>query len=76
LANLFSVPNFIKAVSPIGLRRLMFEVQKKDKTQYEFFNIQFNNGFWFVWYRPDPKSDTDKANLVRELGNENGISKG
>jgi hypothetical protein len=54
----------------------MFEAQRKDKTQYEFFNIQFNNGFWVAWYRPEPKSDTDKINLVRELASENGISKG
>jgi hypothetical protein len=74
LANLFSVPNFIKAASPKGLRRFMLQAQIKDKTQYLFFDIQFNNGYWFAWYRPNPTTDTDKTQTIKELGDSNGIT--
>jgi hypothetical protein len=74
LANLFSVPNYIKAASPQGLRRFMLQAQIKDKTQYLFFDIQFNNGYWFAWYRPNPTTDTDKIQTMNNLGDSNGIT--
>jgi hypothetical protein len=52
----------------------MLQVQLKDKTQYLFFDIQFNNGYWFAWYRPNPTTDTDKIQTINNLGDANGIT--
>jgi hypothetical protein len=76
LANLLSVPNYVKATSPLGLRRLMLNVQIKDSMQYNFFNVQFAQGYWFAWYFKEPKTDTEKQQVFKEItGGINGISK-
>lgn len=67
MANLFAVPNFVKAASPDGLRRLMFKVQQQDSMQYKFFDIQFSNGSWFAWYFYEPKTPTAKLEAAKEL---------
>jgi ribosomal protein S6 len=67
MANLFAVPNFIKATSPQGLRRLMYQVQIKDRMQYVFFDISFVSGYWHAWYFYEPKTDTDKVKSAQEL---------
>lgn len=67
MANLFAVPNYIKATSPQGLRRLMYNVQLKDKMQYKFFDISFVDGNWFAWYFYEPKTDTAKLEAAKEL---------
>ena len=79
MANLFAVPNYVKASSPIGLRRLMYAVQAKDKMQYNFYDISFVDGSWYAWYLKTPKTDTEKITAAKELAAEgvpNGISKG
>lgn len=78
MANLFAVPNYVKASSPIGLRRLMYAVQSKDKMQYNFYDIQFVNGSWYAWYLVTPKTHIEKLETAKELaeGDKNGISKG
>jgi hypothetical protein len=67
LANLFEIPNFIKATSPQGLRRLMLAAQRKDNMQYIFNNIQFVDGAWFAWYIKKAVTDTDKANVIKDI---------
>lgn len=67
MANLFEIPNYIKAASPIGLRRLMLETQRRDSMQYNFFDIQFANGFWFAWYVKKANTDVEKNDVVNEL---------
>jgi len=67
LANLFAVPNFIKASSPQGLRRSMYQVQLKDRMQYRFFDISFINKEWIAWYFYEPKTDTSKLESAKEL---------
>lgn len=68
-ANLFAIPNYIKASSPEGLRRLMFKLQAKDQMQYKF-DIIFANGSWFAWYVYNPKSSVEKQNVALNLNEE------
>lgn len=67
MANLFAVPNFVKAGSPDGLRRQMYAVQLKDSMQYKFFDIQFVNGSWVAWYFYEPKTEPQKLQSAKEL---------
>jgi hypothetical protein len=67
MANLFAVPNFVKAASPQGLRRNMYAVQFKDSMQYRFFDISFVNGFWYAWYFYEPKTSVEKLESAKEL---------
>lgn len=69
MANLFAVPNYIKASSPIGLRRLMYSVQIKDNMQYNFYDFSYVNGAWYVWYCYEPRTDVEKVELAKELLN-------
>ena len=44
--------------------------------QYNFFNVQFAQGYWFAWYFKEPKTDTEKQQVFKEItGGINGISK-
>ena len=70
MANILAVPNYVKASSPLGLRRLMFVVQARDSMQYNFFNISFVNGAWYAWYFQDPKNHVDKLKAAKELAAE------
>lgn len=47
------IPDFLKARSPEGLRRLMLERNLKDGKQYNYFSIQQSNGYWFAWFYVD-----------------------
>jgi len=67
MASILGVPNFVKAASPLGLRRFMYQVQLKDSMQYNFFDISFVDGFWFAWYYHSPKSDTEKLEAAKQL---------
>jgi len=44
------IPNFIKAKSEIGLRRLMLEINLKNQAMHKFFDIQYVNGYWYAWF--------------------------
>lgn len=67
MANLLAVPKYIKATSPEGLRRAMFQAQIKDSMQYNFKDFNFINGFWYVWYFYEPKTGPDKLTAASEL---------
>lgn len=67
MANLFAVPNYVKASNPQGLRRLMYQVQLKDRMQYKFFDISFVNGYWFAWYFYEPKTQPEKFQSAKDL---------
>lgn len=47
------IPDFLKARSPQGLRRLMFLKNTKDGKQYNYFSIQFVGDGWVAWYYRD-----------------------
>jgi hypothetical protein len=44
------IPNFLTAGTPQGLRRKMLLNNLKNAKQFNYFDIQFANGKWFVWY--------------------------
>lgn len=45
-----SIPNYIAASSPMGLRRLMLLNNARKAMFFHYFNIQFVNGKWYAWY--------------------------
>lgn len=59
------IPNFLTAQSAIGLRRLMLLNNIRNGKQYNYFDIQFVNGKWFVWYFD--KEDESKLLSTNDL---------
>jgi len=51
------IPNYLKARSPQGLRRLMFQKNLKDGKQYNYFSVEFVNApkdpHWVAWFYED-----------------------
>ena len=45
-----SIPSFLTARSPEGLRRLMLRNNAKHAMFFKYFDIQFVNGRWYAWY--------------------------
>lgn len=45
-----SIPAFVQARSPQGLRRQMLMVNARAGAFHKFFDIQFVNGNWIAWY--------------------------
>lgn len=60
------IPNYISAGSPQGLRRLMLQNNLKYGKQYNYFDIQFVNGKWFVWF-------FEKEDEIALLNSTNGV---
>ncbi len=58
-AKFSHIPKFIKARSPLGLRRLMLQVAAKDGKKYTFTNIQFVKGEWYAWYESTLNNDDE-----------------
>lgn len=57
-ANL--IPNFIKASSPFGLRRLMLINNAKLGGLVQYFDIQQTlDGKWIAWYFAEIRSDDE-----------------
>jgi len=50
LAKVSVIPQYLKAKSPEGLRRLMLIVNMKHSTQFVFHSIQFVQGYWYAWF--------------------------
>lgn len=59
------IPNFLTAQSAIGLRRLMLLNNIRNGKQYNYFDIQFVNGKWFVWFFD--KEDESKLLSTNDL---------
>jgi hypothetical protein len=57
----FTIPNFVSAASPQGLRRVMFQKCIKDGLLYTFFDIQFVNGKWIAWFKEEPNDIKEVA---------------
>jgi hypothetical protein len=45
-----TLPSFIKASTPDGLRRQMAKEQNRRGIGIDWLNIQFANGTWYAWY--------------------------
>ena len=48
------IPNYVRARSPLGLRRAMLLNNAKRNTFYEYFDIsQDIKGDWYAWFMMD-----------------------
>jgi hypothetical protein len=45
-----SIPNYLAASTPQGLRRLMLLNNARKAMFFKYFNIQYANGQWYAWY--------------------------
>jgi len=71
--SLKRIPNYLKARSPQGLRRLMLLNNAKYSTFFEYVYIQFTEGNWYAWFYRDVDSDDIK---VLETPPDTGASNG
>jgi hypothetical protein len=68
--NEHDLPMFIKSQSPRGLRLLMMRTNAKYKMTFNYFDIQFVNGYWFAWfYLPAIKEVLDEESKVYNQSN-------
>ena len=75
--SLKRIPNYIKARSPQGLRRLMLLNNARSSTFYEYTHIQFisdaEGGQWYAWYYRDVDNN-DIADLETPPTDDGGVS--
>jgi hypothetical protein len=69
IANVFSIPHFIKAGSPQGLRLAMLKNNLNMKAECQYFDIQFDGSNWYAWYY---REATEKPSLVIKKGSLDG----
>jgi len=65
-----TIPNYIEATSPRGLRRLMFDTNVKAKSMHQYFDIQTHvnrrgKTLWIAWYYAEMKPQ-DLETLTKE----------
>jgi hypothetical protein len=60
-----TIPKYIMASNPKGLRRQMLRQQVRLGYGVHFFDIQFVNGKWYAWFE-DGRQITS-ANVAEEL---------
>ena len=76
--SLKRIPNYLKARSPQGLRRLMLLNNARASSFYEYLNIQFipdaKGGYWYCWYYKDVDNQDiqDLETPPPEAGGSNG----
>jgi len=49
-ADLRSIPNYLTAQTPQGLRRLMLRNNVQHGVRFVYHDIQFVDGAWFAWF--------------------------
>ena len=54
-----TIPNFIKARTPRGLRLLMIKNNARRYARFDYFNIQFSKGSWYAWYYDNEITEED-----------------
>jgi len=62
-----NIPNFIAALTPQGLRRLMLMNNLKHGYFFKYYSIEFINGKWYAWYYAEADSK-DMSNMVKGGG--------
>ena len=67
VGNSLSIPNFIKAGSPLGLHRLMLMNNLKSGNRYKYQDIQFVNGFWYAWFYEDKSFREVGSEIAKEI---------
>ena len=56
-------PSYIKAKTPEDLQLKMLMRNVKDAKVYDYFSIQFANGFWYAWYNRD---NSNQIKMIRK----------
>jgi hypothetical protein len=62
-----SIPNFVRAGSPMALRRLMLKVNRKFKGYVQFSTPHFveSEGVWYAWYVDTSNPKDALSNAIR-----------
>lgn len=68
-----TIPNFITAASPQGLRRLMLMTNKRLGAWHNY-QIQFVNGRWFAWYHAGLDNKEEIESLMSDVKETNGAA--
>ena len=71
VGNSLRIPNYLSAGTAQSLRRLMLMNNLKNGKQYNYFDIQFVNGKWFVWFfekEDETKLLTQAESLKTKVG--------
>lgn len=66
-ANVFRVPQFLRAPTPEGLVRLMLLNNIKNGIEFRYFDIQKDQRGWIAWFNVE----VDKNALVKEAMDKN-----
>jgi hypothetical protein len=63
------IPFFIRARSPMGLRRSMIMNNAKHGLTFHYFDIQFVQGSWYAWfYKSLDKLDSQDVEELEQDG--------
>ena len=65
-ANPASVPDFVTASTPMGLRRLMLLNNIKLGSYINYFSIQNVNGKWFAWFYKEIDNQEMKKIITKD----------
>lgn len=53
------IPNYVSAVTPLGLRRAMLRNNANNKLVFNYYSIQFVNGRWYAWFYAEIANDDE-----------------
>lgn len=48
--SVVQIPNFVSAVTPMGLRRAMLMNNAKYRLVFNYYSVSYANGRWFAWF--------------------------
>ena len=55
--SLVQIPNFVSAVTPMGLRRAMLMNNAKYRLVFNYYSVSYANGRWFAWFYQELGND-------------------
>lgn len=61
-----TIPNYLSAGTPEGLRRLM-RLNNAKRGCWHKYDIMFVNGRWFAWYQEAVRTAQEQAGFVKEV---------
>jgi hypothetical protein len=73
-----SIPNFVSAETPQGLRLAMYKLNQKYKMMLIFQDIQYAQNKWFAWYyiEYDRLNTKDQVETLGDIINESANNQG
>lgn len=58
-----TIPNYLKARSLVGLRRLMLRNNARHGCYFPYFDIQFVQGYWYAFFFQSIENALEKGQL-------------